>query len=174
MPAFNPALPDPNLPSRAPNTPAATHAGSAATPLSSQRRLWLPARHGLLEKDKVGLKEVSEEDYIMLTVDEASHSTLKYWSQSAYLPKITLRTSSVEAVRSLVANSQGVAILSDMVHRPWSLEGRRIETISLVDPIPSMDVGLAWRRNAEFTPAMDAVRSYFRRSFNIPDRKSVV
>lgn len=68
-----------------------------------------------------------------------------------------------------MANSQGVAILSDMVHRPWSLEGRRIETISLVDPIPSMDVGLAWRRNAEFTPAMDAVRSYFRRSFNIPE-----
>ena len=137
--------------------------------LSSQRRLWLPARHRLLAEDNVGLKEVSEENYIMLTVDEASHSTLKYWSQTAYLPKITLRTSSVEAVRSLVANSQGVAILSDMVHRPWSLEGRRIETISLVDPIPSMDVGLAWRRNAEFTSAMEAVRSYFRRSFNIPE-----
>jgi DNA-binding transcriptional LysR family regulator len=137
--------------------------------LSSQRRLWVPARHRLLAEENVGLKEVAEEDYIMLTVDEASHSSLKYWSQTPYLPKITLRTSSVEAVRSLVANSQGVAILSDMVHRPWSLEGRRIETISLVDPIPSMDVGLAWRRNADFSPAMAAVRSYFRRSFNVPE-----
>lgn len=137
--------------------------------LSSQRRLWVPARHRLLAEENVGLKEVAEENYIMLTVDEASHSSLKYWSQTPYLPKITLRTSSVEAVRSLVANSQGVAILSDMVHRPWSLEGRRIETISLVDPIPSMDVGLAWRRNADFSPAMAAVRSYFRRSFNVPE-----
>lgn len=137
--------------------------------LSSQRRLWVPARHRLLAEENVGLKEVADEDYIMLTVDEASHSSLKYWSQTPYLPKITLRTSSVEAVRSLVANSQGVAILSDMVHRPWSLEGRRIETISLVDPIPSMDVGLAWRRNADFSPAMAAVRSYFRRSFNVPE-----
>ncbi|MBA3038298.1 MAG: LysR family transcriptional regulator [Alphaproteobacteria bacterium] len=137
--------------------------------LSSQRRLWVPARHPLLAQHGVGLKEVAEEDYIMLTVDEAAHSSLKYWSQTPYLPRISLRTSSVEAVRSLVANRQGVAILSDMVHRPWSLEGRRIETIALTEPIPSMDVGLAWRRNAEFTPAMEAVRSYFRRSFSIPE-----
>ncbi len=137
--------------------------------LSSQRRLWVPARHPLLSQHGVGLKEVAEEDYIMLTVDEAAHSSLKYWSQTPYLPRISLRTSSVEAVRSLVANRQGVAILSDMVHRPWSLEGRRIETIALTEPIPSMDVGLAWRRNAEFTPAMEAVRSYFRRSFSIPE-----
>lgn len=135
--------------------------------LSSQRRLWVPARHRLLSESQIGLRDVTEEDYIMLTVDEASHSSMKYWSQTPYLPKITLRTSSVEAVRSLVANRQGVAILSDMVHRPWFLEGRRIETISLTDPIPSMDVGLAWKRNAEFSPAMDAVRAYFRRSFNV-------
>jgi DNA-binding transcriptional LysR family regulator len=137
--------------------------------LSSQRRLWVPARHALLAMDSVGLQEVAEQDYIMLTVDEASHTSMKYWSQTPYLPKITLRTSSVEAVRSLVANSQGVAILSDMVHRPWSLEGRRIETIVLRDPVPSMDVGLAWRRNAEFSPAMQAFRSYFRRAFHIPE-----
>ena len=137
--------------------------------LSSQRRLWVPARHALLAMDSVGLQEVAEQDYIMLTVDEASHTSMKYWSQTPYLPKITLRTSSVEAVRSLVANSQGVAILSDMVHRPWSLEGRRIETIVLRDPVPSMDVGLAWRRNAEFSPALEAFRSYFRRAFHIKE-----
>jgi DNA-binding transcriptional LysR family regulator len=137
--------------------------------MSSQRRLWLPAQHQMLSADSVGLKEVSEEPYIMLTVDEASHTSLKYWSQTPYQPKITLRTSSIEAVRSLVANGQGVAILSDMVHRPWSLEGRRIETVNLRDPVPSMDVGLAWRRNTEFTPAMEAFRAYFRRAFNIPE-----
>lgn len=136
--------------------------------LSSQRRLWLPARHALLAMPSVGLKEVADQDYIMLTVDEASHTSLKYWSQTPYAPKVSLRTSSVEAVRSLVANGQGVAILSDMVHRPWSLEGRRIETVTLSDSIPSMDVGLAWRKQVDFSPAMEAVRTYFRRAFNIP------
>jgi len=91
------------------------------TLVSSTRRLWVSAKHPLLERESVGLKEVSEEPYIMLTVDEAAHTSLKYWSSTAYQPSVTLRTSSVEAVRSLVANNQGVAILSDMVHRPWSM-----------------------------------------------------
>jgi DNA-binding transcriptional LysR family regulator len=101
----------------------------------------------------------------MLTVDEAAHTSLLYWSKTPYRPRVTLRTSSVEAVRSLVADGQGVAILSDMVLRPWSLEGKRIETIVPTDAIPPMDVGLAWRRNAAFTPSMQAFRSYFHQTF---------
>lgn len=141
---------------------------STETHLSSRRRLWVPARHRLLSLESVGLEAVSAEPYIMLTVDEAAHTSLKYWSATSYRPSVRLRTSSVEAVRSLVANGQGVAILSDMVHRPWSLEGRRIETIMLSDPIPAMDVGLAWKRAASFTPAMQAFRDYFRQTYHVP------
>lgn len=137
------------------------------TLLSSRRRLWLPAKHRLLAWGNVGLKEIAEEPYIMLTVDEAAHTALRYWSRTPYRPQVKFRTSSTEAVRSMVANGRGVAILSDMVHRPWSLEGKRIETIVPSDPIPSMDIGLAWRRNVDFTPAMDAFRTYFRRTFSI-------
>ena len=108
----------------------------------------------------------------MLTVDEAAHSSLKYWSGTAYQPKVLLRTSSIEAVRSMVANGLGVAILSDMVHRPWSLEGRRIETVNIQDQVPPMDVGLAWRANSEFTPAMQAFRSYFQQAFGLPGTNS--
>ena len=138
--------------------------------LSSTRRLWLPAQHTLLQAETVGLKEIADEPYIMLTVDEAAHSALKYWSATPYQPRVILRTSSVEAVRSLVANGQGVAILSDMVHRPWSLEGRRIETVNISDPVPAMDVGLAWRRNIELSPPMLAFRSYFKQAFHLPER----
>jgi DNA-binding transcriptional LysR family regulator len=135
---------------------------------SSRRRLWLSAGHRLLSLGKVKLKDVAEEPYIMLTVDEAAHTSLKYWSKTPYRPAVRLRTSSVEAVRSLVGNGQGVAILSDMVHRPWSLEGRRIETVVLDDPVPAMDVGLAWKRGAPFTLAMRAFRDYFRQTYHFP------
>ncbi|MFB2552876.1 LysR family transcriptional regulator [Ensifer soli] len=141
---------------------------STETLMSSVRRLWLPAGHRLSKLGHVGLKEVAEEPYIMLTVDEAAHSALKYWSTTPYQPRVMLRTSSIEAVRSMVANNLGVAILSDMVHRPWSLEGRRIETLTVKDPVPSMDVGLAWRASSAFTPAMRAFRSYFQQAFGLP------
>ncbi|NSZ66902.1 LysR family transcriptional regulator (plasmid) [Agrobacterium tumefaciens] len=136
--------------------------------LSSTRRLWVHAKHHLLQTESVGLAEIAEEPYIMLTVDEAAHSSLKYWSASSYQPQVILRTSSVEAVRSLVANGQGVAILSDMVHRPWSLEGRRIATINVRNPVPPMDVGLAWRKNIDLSPPMLAFRSYFQQAFHLP------
>lgn len=138
------------------------------TLLSSVRRLWVSAQHPLLKTDGVGLREVAQEPYIMLTVDEAAQSSLKYWSKSQHQPNVTLRTSSVEAVRSMVANNQGVAILSDMVHRPWSLEGRRIDTINIQDPVPPMDVGLAWRNGRALTPAMVAFRTYFQQAFGLP------
>jgi len=138
------------------------------TLLSSVRRLWVPAQHHLLRRKGVGLQEISQEPYIMLPVDEAAQSSLKYWSKTPYQPNVTLRTSSVEAVRSMVANNQGVAILSDMVYRPWSLEGRRIETINIQETVPAMDVGLAWRAGNALTPAMQAFRNYFQQAFGLP------
>ena len=134
----------------------------------SERRLWVPAKHPLLSQSEVTLEHVAAEHYIMLTVDEAAYSSLRYWSQTPYKPKIRLRTSSVEAVRSMVANGLGVAILSDMVYRPWSLEGRRIETITLKERVPRMDVGLAWKGGVEHSPAMQAFRDYFRQLYMEP------
>lgn len=134
----------------------------------SERRLWVPSKHPLLDRAEVTLADVAEQPYIMLTVDEAASTALKYWSKTPHQPRITLRTSSVEAVRSTVANGLGVTILSDMVYRPWSLEGRRIETINLKGPIPPMNVGLAWKAAAKQTPAMSAFRDYFRQLYMEP------
>jgi len=134
----------------------------------SPRRLWVPARHPLVARDTVTLEDVAHEPFIMLTVDEAAHTALRYWSETPFRPDVRLRTSSVEAVRSMVANGGGVAVLSDMVYRPWSLEGRRIETIQLKDPIPPMNVGLAWRKGADITGPMRAVRDYFRHAYAVP------
>jgi len=112
----------------------------------SRRRLWVDAHHKYLQKPSVSLQDVAEEPYIMLTVDEASNTAQRYWNRTPYRPNTIFRTSSVEAVRSMVANGMGVSILSDMVHRPWSLEGRRVEVIEVSDEIPTMDVGLVWQR----------------------------
>jgi molybdate transport repressor ModE-like protein len=130
------------------------------TLLQSRRRLWLSSQHPLLEQPSVSLSDVASEPYIMLTVDEASNTAQRYWNRTSYRPKTIFRTSSVEAVRSMVANGMGVTILSDMVYRPWSLDGRRVEVISLADRIPTMDVGLAWAANVEQNTAVSAFREF--------------
>lgn len=138
------------------------------TLLSSPRRLWLSSRNPLAGRGEVRLADIAQEPYVMLTVDEAAHTAMRYWSGTSFTPNVVLRTSSIEAVRSMVANGFGISILSDMVYRPWSLEGRRLETAEIADAVPAMDVGLVWRRNVAFTPSMSAFRDYFRGLFGTP------
>ncbi|MEO9338482.1 LysR family transcriptional regulator [Mesorhizobium sp. SB112] len=128
--------------------------------MRSNRRLWLSADHHLLGRKDITLADVAAEDYIMLTVDEARKTASRYWDTAGLTPNTVLTTSSVEAVRSLVAAGIGVTVLSDMVYRPWSLEGQRIEVRGLVEPIPSMDVGLAWSRNRPIGPAGATFRAF--------------
>ena len=92
----------------------------------------------------------------MLTVDEASNTAQRYWNKTPYRPNTIFRTSSVEATRSMVANGMGVAILSDMVYRPWSLEGRRVEVMPVSEPVPTMDVGFAWSAASDLGEASKA------------------
>ncbi len=123
------------------------------TLLRSKRRLWLPPDHPLLKANAVTLEDIAREPYIMLTVDEARHTAHNYWDSTGLKPRTIFNTFSVEAIRSMVAAGMGVTILSDMVYRPWSLEGQRIETRNVDADIPTMDVGLAWRRETPPSPA---------------------
>ncbi|WP_334176542.1 LysR family transcriptional regulator [Pseudoxanthobacter sp.] len=130
------------------------------TLVRSVRRLWLPAEHPLLRLPRITLSDVAGERYVMLTVDEAGQTTRRYWAPSTFSPRVIFRTSSVEAVRSMVAAGMGVTILSDLVYRPWSLEGQRLETRMLEDEIPTMDVGLVWRDDVAMSPATAAFRDF--------------
>jgi DNA-binding transcriptional LysR family regulator len=47
----------------------------------------------------------------MLLIDEAEQTTITYWKKRGFTPNVVFRTSSVEAVRSMVATGAGIAIL---------------------------------------------------------------
>ena len=136
------------------------------TLIKSRRRLWACADHELLARDTVGLEDVAREPYLMLTVDEAERSAMRYWNDTPFRPRVTFRTSSVEALRGMVASGMGITILSDMVYRPWSLEGQRIEVKTLSDQVHTMDVGLAWRRTAELSQPALAFCEHLLHSFS--------
>ncbi len=128
--------------------------------LQSRRRLWLCADHHLLQEEHIGFAEIAEEPYIMLTIDEAEQSALRYWKATSYSPNTIFRTISVEAVRSMVATGMGVTILSDMVFRPWSLEGQHVEVKTVDGVIHTMDVGLVWKKDKEMAATTKAFYEY--------------
>jgi len=78
----------------------------------------------------------------LLDIDEHVPTFRKYWEKYRLHSNVKMQSKSIEAVRSLVALGEGVTILSDLVYRPWSLEGKRISRRELSVPIPTMDVGV--------------------------------
>src|SRR5690606_25587767 len=118
----------------------------------SPYRLWLPLGHPLVSAEIISIEEVAREPLIMLTIDEIEEATGKLLGALGARPHVAFRTRSVEAVRSLVATGAGVALLPDLVYRPWSLEGDRIESRDISGSLPAVQVGMAWRRGSSLTP----------------------
>jgi DNA-binding transcriptional LysR family regulator len=114
----------------------------------SPYRLWLPIGHRLEPPDSVSLTDLKGEPLIMLTLDEIEEATAKLLGVLGSRPPVAFRTRSVEAVRSLVATGAGIAILPDLVYRPWSLEGDRLEARDVSGSLPVVQVGIVWRRGS--------------------------
>jgi DNA-binding transcriptional LysR family regulator len=114
----------------------------------SPYRLWLPLGHHLAGADIISIQDVAREPLIMLTVDEIEENTGKLLVALGARPHVAFRTRSVEAVRSLVATGAGIALLPDLVYRPWSLEGDRIEQRDVSGSLPVVQVGMVWRRGS--------------------------
>jgi len=125
----------------------------------SRRRVWTGASHPLARQTIATLQDIAAHPYIMLTVDDADAAALRHWPDTPAL-QVAMRTSSLEALRGLVAYGFGVSILSDLVYRPWSLEGKKIVAIPISDPVAPMDVGLLWPRGKEPAGLVDVFRQF--------------
>ena len=120
---------------------------------TSPYRLWLPMGHPLDSADIISIADIAREPLIMLTVDEIEENTGKLLTALGARPHVAFRTRSVEAVRSLVATGAGVALLPDLVYRPWSLEGDRIESRDVSGSLPVVQVGMVWRKGSSLPQA---------------------
>ncbi len=134
----------------------------------SRRQLWLSSDHPLLRRRQVSLHDVAKEPYAVLNSDETKENTLRFWQELGLQPNIVYTTGSIEALRSYVAQGMAVTIVSDVSYRPFSREGLRIDTRPLQEGLPPIEIGLVWRRGQEFSPAVQAFKSFMELTFNGP------
>lgn len=128
--------------------------------LRSRRQLWVSAENPLLAQKEVSLRDVEHLPYVFLQVDDGEKITRSYWQNYGLEPNVQFRTTSMEAMREWISLGMGVTVVADIVYRPWSLDGRKIERIPMVEGIPSMEIGLAWKRDAEMSAAANAFRDF--------------
>jgi DNA-binding transcriptional LysR family regulator len=102
--------------------------------------------HPLSEVDALTLADLENEPVIALSLDEMEELIDGIWSKFDHPPHVAYRTSSMEGVRSLVGTGAGITILPQLVYRPWSLDGDRIVAKQPRESLPTVDIGIAWRR----------------------------
>lgn len=114
--------------------------------LRSECRAWLAPSHPLSDVDGLALADLENEPVVALQLDELEGLIDGIWSKFDHPPRVAWRTSSMEGVRSLVGTGAGITLLPDLVYRPWSLDGDRIIAKRTRETLPTVDIGVAWRR----------------------------
>ena len=135
------------------NTLTEAQAMVSETLTRSPNRVWLPSNHALTARDEVTLAECAANDLIVLEADRIDELMRGVWARHQLKPRTILRTASLEAVRSLVGAGAGITVLPDFLYRPWTLDAEHVEVRRLREDIPTVDVGLVWRRGSSHKPA---------------------
>jgi DNA-binding transcriptional LysR family regulator len=124
----------------------------AETLTRSPNRVWLASNHALASHEEVTLAECAANDQIVLEADRIDDLMRAVWARHQLKTRTILRTSSLEAVRSLVGAGLGVAVLPDFLYRAWTLDAEHVDVRRLRDEVPTVDVGLVWRRGSGLKP----------------------
>lgn len=146
-----------------------TRALDAISIAHSRRRLWTAADHPLTRRHGVSLLDLKDEPYALLDIDEVPKNTMAFWALQGLEPNVRFRSSSLEAVRSMVAYNRCITILGDVAYRPWSREGLKVEARPLreVDSLPVIEVALVFKRDAPPSPALEALKGFLRLAISL-------
>ena len=131
------------------NLLAEPQALASETLTRSDIRVWMAANHPLTEVSEVTLQDCSAYDLVLLQADRIDDLLRSMWDRRNISPKVLMRTSSLEAARSLVGQGAGLAILPDFLYRPWTLDAEHVDVRNLREAVSTVDVGLVWRRGSK-------------------------
>jgi DNA-binding transcriptional LysR family regulator len=118
----------------------------------SPNRVWLASDHELAAHDEVTLAQCAACDQVVLEADRIDDLMRAVWARHGLKTRTILKSSSLEAVRSLVGAGLGITVLPDFLYRAWTLDAEHVDARPLRDAVPTVDVGLVWRRGSGLKP----------------------
>lgn len=125
--------------------------------------LMVSAEHRLARQTSIDLREVIHDNYILLDLPYSRDYFLSVFRHAGLTPRIGMRTTQIDVVRTMVANGLGVSVVVSRPLNEAALDGRPVVSVPIANPMPLLDIGAVARRVPE-TVLMAAFRQHARAS----------
>jgi DNA-binding transcriptional LysR family regulator len=117
-----------------------TFAGSSTIICELPTHAALPPDHPLAMRNSVSLAELVDYPFILLDLPETSVYLLTLFDMIARRPRVALRTTSYETVRTAIAGGLGFSLLNTISNNNFTSDRHRIARVALSDKVPSPKV----------------------------------
>jgi DNA-binding transcriptional LysR family regulator len=122
----------------------------------------LAAGDPLASADTIELERLTDRDLILLDAPPSSQHTLSLFAARGLTPRIRHRTTSYEAVRTLVGRGLGYGILVQRPTNPASYEGYPVVMKEISPPVMPVGIEVIWPATPPPTPRTRALIDFAR------------
>lgn len=112
----------------------------------------LPKSHKLGNRSSVSLIDLEEESYVLFDAPGSREYFGRLFSQAGIEPKISFRSTSLEAVRSAVGNGMGFSILSMKPPSLTSYDGNNLVNLNIKDDIVATSIVMISNASSKLEP----------------------
>lgn len=141
---------------------------SCTTVRTARPYLILPVGHPLAGRVSVSLAELADEPLIVYASPPALNNADRWMHSVGVKPNVRYRTSSIEAVRSLVARGLGYSMLVQRWPTDASFEGLQLASVAISDPVEEVRVVIAHAANVTPTHRARAFARYACATLAVP------
>ena len=118
----------------------------------------LPEGHPLAQKKKVFLRDMMDDNLVLLDIPPSREYFLGIFRSLGLEPEVSFSSPSLEMVRGMVGQGRGYSLLVTHPHLDYTYDGQKIVTLPLADDIARAELGIA--RHAQIRPTR-AMKLFF-------------
>ncbi|WP_298216151.1 LysR family transcriptional regulator [Acidocella sp.] len=114
------------------------------------------AKHRFARRRAVTLRELAEDDFLLLDLPMSRDYFLSLFRQAGVNPNITARYAYIEVIRGLVGRGEGYSLANARPRNLSTLDGRKLTYLALEDTLRPLNYGIALFRGLRRTPTAEA------------------
>lgn len=122
----------------------------------------LPAHHRLASRQRVTLKELSQEPMILLDAVPSKNYFISIFKSKGYHPEVAYSSPSIEMVRCMVGQGLGFSVLVTRPFTDQTYDGERLVQLDIEDEMEASTLIMAYLENNEPTHPAKLFMEYCR------------